>query len=342
MPKYWQLASGDVSRELQHVMLDFGTACVGPGRLGPLSADTAPHYKELGDGSYEKIKPIQDIKLGDRIVLKIGRSRIIAVGEVTGPYAHASCFHDIDGWDMEHHVPVAWRDLQLIYPNNPLTRATLQRLNQANIIHDIEAVWDAAPLVPARHSVIKSEEDLPDHRIEQALINHGLRLEDAENTTRTLARIRKLVSWYGRIKYSASEEEIKAFLVVPFLQALGWPPQRIGLEVNHRDLVLYADSNRQHPLVLIETKRMHEGSAKAMQQVKNYAKHNPPGQLRHLLVSDGLRYWLLEPTSEGNWRKAAYMNLTRLRANCPAYPLLKGALGLITSLIPPSPLHVTN
>ena len=334
--QYWQLASGDTSRDFSKVMLDFGAACIGPGRLGPLSDESIPRYKQLGqnESEYYKIKPILDMKPGDRVVLKNGRNNILAVGEITGPYSHSSCFHDIDGWDMEHYVPIQWRDIQLQLSGNPLVRATLQRLAIPSVIAQIESLWDAAPLLTPIHTIADSGQLLADQLIEETLINHGLRIEDAENTTRTLARIRKLGEWYVRIGYTASEEEIKAFLVVPFLQALGWSPQRIGLEVNRRDLILYDDSERKKPCVIIETKSLYSGSTPAMAQVKKYAAEQSADPLRHLVVSDGMRYWLLEPNGGGGWREAAYMNLSQLRVQSTAYPTLKGALELIALLLP--------
>jgi hypothetical protein len=195
-------------------------------------------------------------------------------------------------------------------------------------------LWDAALLLTPIHTIADSGQLLADQLIEETLINHGLRIEDAENTTRTLARIRKLGEWYVRIGYTASEEEIKAFLVVPFLLALGWSPQRIGLEVNRRDLILYEDSERKKPCVIIETKSLYRGSTSAIAQVKKYAAEQPTDPLRHLVVSDGMRYWLLEPNGEGGWRETAYMNLSQLRAQCTAYPMLKGTLELIALLLP--------
>ena len=114
------------------------------------------------------------------------------------------------------------------------------------------------------------------------------------------------------------------------MSGLARPPQ----EVNHRDLILYEDSARKRPCVIVEAKRMYEGSASATEQVKNYAKKHTKDPLRHLMVSDGLRYWLLEPDDSGGWRNAAYMNLNNLRPECSAYPQLKGAIELITRLLP--------
>ncbi|QHT67385.1 hypothetical protein GXP67_12435 [Rhodocytophaga rosea] len=59
-------------------------------------------------------------------------------------------------------------------------------------------------------------------------------------------------------------------------------------------MVLYEDSQRKMPVVLIETKRKYDGSALALQQIKNYAKNAGVSTMKYLFVSDGLLYWLLE------------------------------------------------
>src|SRR4051812_15154245 len=94
---YYQLMSGDTSRDFSGVMLDFGVALVGPGRYGPARENQAK-YEELGE--WGKIKWLLDIKVGDRIVLHSGQSLIQSVGEVVNAdnkiYHYSSFFSDID------------------------------------------------------------------------------------------------------------------------------------------------------------------------------------------------------------------------------------------------------
>ena len=44
--KYYQLSSGDLSRDFSQVMLDFGVAIVGPGNPGPIT-QFKEHYKQV-------------------------------------------------------------------------------------------------------------------------------------------------------------------------------------------------------------------------------------------------------------------------------------------------------
>jgi len=93
---YWQIASGDKTRDYAEVCLNFGVICIGPGTPGVISDNTIPEYEELEE--WHKIKPILEVKEGDRIVLKKGRSLIQAVGEVVKYngtiYNHSECFND--------------------------------------------------------------------------------------------------------------------------------------------------------------------------------------------------------------------------------------------------------
>src|SRR5205814_882412 len=127
----------------------------------------------------------------------------------------------------------------------------------------------------------------------------GFRIQDAENISDTIGRIEKLAKWYiaNSSSFLATEHEIRTFLVIPFLHALGWSSQRIGIEyaINQKklDLILFSDASRSKPQILIETKRMFEGSVHAIEQAMNYCDNLPElKDVKTFVVTDGLRYWL--------------------------------------------------
>lgn len=346
MTKYWQLASGDKTRDYANVFLNFGVASVGPGKPGPFSEETIPIYEELGE--WDKIKRMAEVELGDRIVLKNGQRRVQAVGVVVAynnsVYNFSDCFNDIDGWDLQHFVKVRWKKIELNYPQNVMTRKTLERLRHDQVIADIESSWSTTNFLEDTSVITEpTDEDALNYRdIEQYLIHAGMRVGDAENTSQTINRIEKLAKWYGNLKQEddleATEHEIRTFLVIPFLDALGWAPQKIAIEKSFDrkkiDILLYQDSRRLEPSILIETKSMWTGSAEAIIQAENYIKEiDSLSYLNRFIVTDGLRYWLYS-MQEGKSKAIAYMNFNNKRSTYAAYPEIGGMLELLRLLSP--------
>jgi hypothetical protein len=342
--KYWQLASGDQTRDYSEVFLNFGIASLGPGNPGPLSEKTIVIYKEKKE--YDKIKWIQQVEEGDRIILRSGQRIIQAVGEVVlynnSVYNYSNCFNDVDGWDLQHFVKVKWKQISKEYEHNKMTRTTMEGLHNKEVIQDVEMEWDRYGFIQDKYNITEPDEEgkVEYYHIEEALINSGFRIQDAENTTNTINRVEKLAKWYryNLPKIAATEHEIRTFLVVPFLQALGWSPQIIGIETRYgnrkMDIVLFRKPDRVTPYILIETKRMYEGSAGAINQIKRYIKElHELKNLTLFIVTDGLRFWLYNKTEE-NWKAKAYMNFRNKRKKYSAYPYCEGVLGFIQLLKP--------
>lgn len=346
MIKYWQLASGDKTRDYADVFLNFGVASLGPGKAGPISEATIPAYKEMGE--WEKIKWIVELEEGDRIVLKNGQRKVQAVGEVVkykgSVYNFSNCFNDIDGWDLQHYVKVKWKAIELIYPDIVLTRKTMQRLKHDEVISDIESRWESTDFLTDKFMIHEPlEGDVLNYStIEQFLINAGMRIQDAENTSRTINRIEKLANWYRdrnkESKLQATEHEIRTFLVVPFLDVLGWSPQKIAIEQSFErkkiDILLYKDSFRSQPNLLIETKGMWTGSDEAITQAEAYIKNiQTLSAITQFIVTDGLRYWFYT-CEKGHSKPIAYMNFNNKRRRYSAYPEIGGMLEFLQLLSP--------
>lgn len=337
---YIQLMSGDQSRDFSKVMLDFGVAIVGPGEPGPISIHKE-HYVKMNEWS--KMSWLEYIQAGDRIVMHSGQSVIQAVGEVrraNGPiYQYSNCFADVDGWDLQHFCFVDWKRINCTLEGRPLSRATAQQLHHEPTIELIESMWDQAAIIAPCYQIPEirlSDLKLTDDEIELFLINLGYRIEDAENMLQTLLRVEKLAKWYerGAGTLPNTEHEIRAFLVAPLLQAIGWSHQRMGIEYEHLDVILFQDPERKHPRVLIETKAMGLGREIAKQQVSNYlqAKSELLQGLDKVIITDGLSYWLFDPTNMED--PLAYMSIKRRWRNNPAYPTVEGFLRFIQLITP--------
>lgn len=336
--QYWQIGNGDSGRDYSKVFFDFGVALVGPGNSGryPENLDL---YQKI-DGAVDKISPLHKIVVGDRIILRNGRQKIIAVGEITKGYDYSNHFRDIDGWDLQHFVKVFWRDIKKDFKKNWLSMSTLERLNKPEVREFIDKSWASANPIQKKHNIEKipvQDSLLNDMDIESNLINKGLPVEQAENMTRTIARVRKVGDWYLNTKNQyASEHEIRTFLVIPFLQSLGWPAQRIGIEVadsgkKRIDIVLYNDPMRENPIALIETKKIWSGLDQAFHQLENYSKQY--STVKYLITTTGLRYVLHEKI-KGEWRQTAYMNFSIMLPKHPCYPKIEGVYYLLNRLFP--------
>ena len=333
---YWQVGCGADERDYSQVMYDFGVAIVGPGDPGSFPE----HKEEYDEESRKKIQPLFRMKCGDRIVLKNGRKQMLAVGEVIGEYGYSRLFSDIDGWDLGHYIEVDWRELSNDFGKNVLSMATLQRLDVKEVIDFIEKNWAVKDRKEKKYSL----RDVPvvdglitSDKLESFLIRKGLRIERAENMTRTIHQVEKLSKWYlHEGKDVSSEHEIRTFLVIPFLLALGWSEQRIGIEVpignkKRVDVVIYDNPQRKSAFALVETKRIWTGFYWAHHQLKEYSHSFPP--VKYLIATDGLRYSLHEKKDD-SWHYTAYMNFRKMLDRHTCYEHIKGTTYLISKMIP--------
>jgi len=337
--KYIQLASGDKTRDYSEVMFRFGVAMVGSGDPGRLSDETRLVFKERKE--WYKLSWLDEVQEGDRIVLHPSRREIIAVGEVISKndsvYQYSNTFADIDGWDLQHFVYVKWKSIELSFDGIVLSRRTVDPLDKDEVVSLIDEQWDSAMLIHPSHGISVEQPDLlTQDGIENHLIAKGMRIVDAENTVRTLSQVRKLANWYlsKGDEFPSSEHEIRAFLVLPLLFALGWSHQQVSVEYSHMDILLFNDHERKEPRILVETKSLFSGSHYAHEQAKNYliTKAKVLEGVRKVIITDGLTYWLYMADSMDS--PHAYFSLRTFKTLNPAYPEVKGALEFIENLLP--------
>jgi hypothetical protein len=130
-----------------------------------------------------------------------------------------------------------------------------------------------------------------------------------------------------------SEHETVAYLIVPLLRALGWTPQRMVVEWNHVDIALFEQLPRadQSVRVVVEAKKMDNSCLTAKPQAMSYA--NGKTACHRLIVTDGLRYGVYVRKEQEVFHLYAYLNLTRLRRDCPVYEC-KGAEEALLAMAP--------
>jgi hypothetical protein len=204
---YWQVAAGSLGRSYAELFLKFGMAFVGGQK------DTAT---------------MATVSIGDIVLLKIGRSKIYAVGEVVEREGKHNgnedkpWLRDFDGWDLSAYCYVDWRVPAVPVTTSGLTRATIQKVHQA----EHKQVADSLLELPI-HSYEPEPpptELISDETILEFLISEGLRPSSADELTNTFRRIRLLADYYYKQGHweDIREHETRSFLIVPLLLALGW------------------------------------------------------------------------------------------------------------------------
>ena len=108
-----------------------------------------------------------------------------------------------------------------------------------------------------------------------------------------------------------SEDELIVHFVVPFLRALGWPPERIAVQWRHIDVAVFRTLPRtpENCHLVIEAKRLGAGVEGALDQARGYVE--ALARPRDVVVTDGIRYRMY--AGERDFAPLAYANLARLK-----------------------------
>ena len=276
------------------------------------------------------------VALGDVLALKRGaaggRFEVLAVGEVTGTYEFSETLDDVEGWNLGHYRQVLWHPAPRPTLIDGLRRGTLYRTSKA--APRIRALIQEWPARPAPRVLPAPAPRLDLEYFIQQLVIEGLSVSVAEQIAGAIARLRHLAQWYRGYASRVSEHEIRTFLIVPLLLALGWPEQRIKIELEHVDIGLFdrpyaADAKLE---LLIESKHIDASLGERPEwQAAGYAEKHK--SCKQLLITDGFRYKLFRRKGS-DWAQVAYANLLALRDRHPYLEELPGASELLTSLLP--------
>ena len=344
---YWQVATGEGTRDFSDVFLQYGVILMGTGRPGSFLEHPERYrpYRGKKDWQRKIVTLADEMKRGDVVVIKRrwGKSgQIVAAGRITSDYEFYEPFNDVDGWDQRHGRKVEWHKPDSPIAIEGLARGTVSKVHKSQIRREAdrllkeegnEVIASAIPQ-PARGV---SEEDLVG-----SMIGNGLRPADAEAVIRAIWHVRRLAGWYVSRMDEINEHEIRTFLIIPILLALGWSEQRIKTEWNHTDISLFREVFKKDskPFLILESKRMGVGLEQAERQVQFYAKQFP--DCDRLVTSTGDRYWLYEKNPGETWdargmkesHLRAYMNLFILKDRHPYLAGVGGAPDLLKSLMP--------
>lgn len=325
----WQQAAGDTDRDYADLCLKWGVILNGPAYAGPWP-ECREKLSEDGWSSHKLTdlrRFAEEMTEGDLVVLRLGTSIILAVGEIVGNYEWCPEFGDIDGWEIQHVRRVRWLWDSMENPRQFETYTlkfgdTTQKLD-STIVND----WLSGLHIPSD----RYECDLPElpdvdsacdihlDDVSGFLFDHGVASDSIAKMLEDIGELVRIAKWYQRTSMP-SEHETVAYLVIPLLRALGWTPQRMAVEWNRVDIALFNSLPREDEnlTVVVEAKKMNASCLTAMSQAQAYAQGK--SECRRLIVTDGLRYGVYTRNESDEFTLSAYMNLTRLRSSYPIYP----------------------
>jgi hypothetical protein len=298
----WQLAAGETSRPYADVFLKYGVGLIGSGDAGPWKPERDDD--EFEGGFVRRFA--SEVQIGDVFLLRTGISRICAVGIVASEYMYLNQFDDVNGWDLQHARRVRWCKLpqehtfttQVFGPQPPRCSRTGHRevLDYVDrFLNSPPTHWQTAalPELPA--------EEPPLEEVPAALQG----LVAAANDLVPLLWDRQAFGEHP------SEDEAIAHFVVPFLRALGWPPERIAVKWRYIDVAVFRALPRtpENCHLVIEAKRLGAGVEGALEQAKGYVQ--ALGAPRDVVVTDGIRYRMY--SCQNAFEPIAYANLRRLK-----------------------------
>lgn len=344
----WQQAAGDTDREYAELCLRWDVILNGPGGDAPW-----PACKEaLRQSGVTKVKLAdlrrfaEDLKEGDLVVLHSGQTKLIGVGRAVGPYEWSEEFGDVDGWDLKHARRVRWLWRAPSNQSGGLAPvempagsfkfgATTQKLTSPEVLRWLRnLVVDEPPLTPLPE-LPKSGDELGLDDISDHLFDRGLASQSIAAILSEIGEFIRIARWYDRSETVVSEHETVSYLVAPLLRALGWTPQRMGVEWNRVDVALFEKLPRSDETLslVVEAKRLRHSCLSAKLQAQGGAKGRP--RCLRLIVTDGLRYGVYTRSSvvPDKFSLHAYLNLTRLRSSYPVHEC-SGAVDALWAMSP--------
>ncbi len=269
----------------------------------------------------------EEISDGDRIVLRVGLSKVFGVGHIVGDYEWNEAFGDVDGWRIQHIRRVRWHWIApsgqpMQFAGTPMKIGTTQRLDASAVLTWVDGLEPKSstgllPLLPAKTELLELD------RLMEHLFFHGLGAASLSELQSKVSDIIQLSRWYDARQEDPSESETVSHLVMPLLRALGWSAQFAAVEWQKLDIALFKRLPRGDESLdtVVEVKKRGSSLTRALGQAQGYA--NGPGRVNcgRIILTDGIRYSIFVRQEDGSWplTPEAYLNLTRLR---DGYPVL--------------------
>ena len=347
MSTYWQIAAGSDGRGYSELFLKFGMAF-------------------FGDGTN-----LERINVGDTVILKQGKTKILAAGKVVerdgehigycdedSPDKDKEWLLDVDGWSLPAYCYVDWKKPDGGKPIDPvsgLTRGTIKKAKlpvPQKVADEILATGyppeETGYKEPEKTKLVRNQELL------ETLVREGLSTSSANELKNKIDNIRYLARYYSKnYRWNANipEHEARTFLVIPLLLALGWSEQQIKIELSGGkrkkiDIACFSkpykkcEEPRENCVAIIETKKFASGLDYAQDQARSYSGDFP--NCKALITTNGYCYKIYLKDEKGSFPEdqdpydpSAYINLLNPRDKYPLNPKEgNGALDAIKWLLP--------
>lgn len=275
--KIWQQAAGDTNRDYSALCLRWGVILNGPGHAGKWSECQAVlHEEKLSAKKVTGLRRFnEEMQSGDLVVLRLGTSSILAVGEIVGGYEWLEAFGDVDGWDLQHCRRVRWLWKS---PENPkkfetysLKLGDTTQLLNSKVVED----WLRELVIPEKAfnaslpEILDSAEPGMDFALEmfdvsEYLYDKGMSSASINRLQGDIGELIRIAKWYKQQGINPSEYETVAYLVIPLLRSIGWTPQKMAVEWHRVDVALFSELPRENGnlSVVVEVKKLNNPNSR--------------------------------------------------------------------------------
>lgn len=325
---------------------------LGPGSPGCLR-DSDSDYSHLTAAKRGSLLAMaNDVMPGDFVVMRVG-PQLVGIGQVpngtAAEYEWNPTFDDIHGWDLHHTRRVCWRPIEEFTNGEAawVKNFFSGRWGMFSRVRAKEMVDRLAPLIGScatrklRPLPPSAGPLLEDEEVGELLFSRGLSQDSVDALLESIARQRRLLRWYreyGKESARPREHEVVAYMILPMLLALGWSEQLLAVEWNKVDLAAFRRTpTRAADCVLVcEAKAMRSGlQGRPQKQAQAYVLNQKLGSCRHILLTQGQRFYLYQRASSGDWidEPVGYFNLLKLRHKY-VMPANTSAIDTLISLTP--------
>lgn len=330
-PTTWQFAAGGKGRNYGRLLIDWGVIALGPGRFGNWNENQATYDQKVSGQKNGEIRRFyRQVEVGDRVVLRMGTDEAHAVGVVESEAICHEAFGDVDGWDLQHIRRVRWLwthngspetfDTYTFNFGQTLTEGVKEEVKQW--IRSLSLPDRSEKPLPALPE--SGGQDISIQDIGRHLFDAGVDSTSINELSSKIDELNRIARWYRRSEEKPSEHETVAYLVIPLMRALGWTPQKMGVEWKRVDLALFDDVPRvkEKLVATVEAKKWGNSCLTARSQAERYAREVAGDRCQRLIVTDGNRYgvFLRDGLNGFGAEPNAYLNLANLK---DVYPILK-------------------
>jgi len=318
--KVWQVAAGDNQRQYDDICLHYQVMMIGPGERGPFDEDT---YRDVPSSSKNAVRRFYSgPRRGDVALLRLGTSRVLAVGEVVGDSpTHVEEFGDIDGWRLQHCWPVRWTKVEKTFEPGTF-RGRFGRVNHSEVLKWARAfTYPKEARTPTPSDLPTDTGQLGDEELGALLVKSGMSVERVAQVLTARESLHPLIQWLreqGATRSGRpSEHETISYLVVPLLFSLGWSQKTLAIEWNNIDIALFPEPTHRgaHPTCGIEVKSLDRSVFAPRKQATGHAERRGWDRF---IITDGARYACFKKHGE-QYALSSYLNIARLRRRYPVY-----------------------